>query len=78
MNSFISPLEETGVFSQSFAVQAKPLWLCQCICMGEVALLRGGFFVCFFFFPGGDPPTVPLKTADKMRERLSLACKNTT
>lgn len=41
-----------------------------------------GFFVglvwfFFPFFPGGDPPTVPLKATDKMRERLSLACKNT-
>lgn len=50
MNSFISPLEETGVFSQSFAAQAKPLWLHQCICMGEVALLRGFFLFVFSFF----------------------------
>lgn len=64
------------MFSQSLAAQAKPLWLLQYICMEEVALLR--VFCCFFFFPGGDPPTVPLKATDKMRERLSLACKNTT
>lgn len=74
MNSLISPLEEPGVFSQSLTAQAKPLCLCQCISMEEVALLR----VLFFFFPGGDLPTVLLKATEKMRERLRLACKNTT
>lgn len=42
---------------------------------------RGGtseFFIVFFFFPGGDPPTISLKATDKMTGRLSLACKNTT
>lgn len=58
--------------------QRKPLWLRQYICMEEVALLRGFFVVFkFFFFPGGDLPTVPLKATDKMRGRLCLACKNT-
>lgn len=50
MSSFISPLEEPGVFSQSLTAQAKPLWLRQYICMEEVALLKGFFFLFYFLF----------------------------